>query len=240
MAELDSELTTEKKIIAQNLADLQGRIKLACSRSRHNQDSVELIVSTKYVEAHIIKVLYELGISCVGENRLQDTERKLKTLNDLDLHWHMFGHLQRNKVKKAIRIFDLIHSVENTRLAEEINKESLKLNKKTRILVEINVSGEESKYGLSPGDVIPFMYELSKMEGISVEGLMTMAPIVDDPEECRPVFRGLRGQSERIKEKNIYGIEMKYLSMGMTQDFEVAIEEGANMVRIGSAVFKGI
>jgi hypothetical protein len=240
MAELDSELTTEKKIIAQNLADLQRRIKLASSRSRHNQDSVELIISTKYVEAHIIKVLYELGISCVGENRLQDTERKLKTLNDLDLHWHMFGHLQRNKVKKAIRIFDLIHSVENTRLAEEINKESLKLNKKTRILVEINVSGEESKYGLTPGDVIPFMYELSKMEGISVEGLMTMAPIVDDPEECRPVFRGLRGQSERIKEKNIYGIEMKYLSMGMTQDFEVAIEEGANMVRIGSAVFKGI
>ncbi len=240
MAELDSELTTEKKIIAQNLADLQGRIKLACSRSRHNQGPIELVISTKYVEAHIIKVLYELGISCVGENRLQDTERKLKTLNDLDLHWHMFGHLQRNKVKKAIRIFDLIHSVENTRLAEEINKESLKLNKKTRILVEINVSGEESKYGLSPGDVIPFMYELSKMEGISVEGLMTMAPIVDDLEECRPVFRGLRGQSERIKEKNIYGIEMKYLSMGMTQDFEVAIEEGANMVRIGSAVFKGI
>ncbi len=240
MAELDSELTTEKKIIAQNLADLQGRIKLASSRSRHNQGPIELVISTKYVEAQIIKVLYELGISCVGENRLQDTERKSKTLNDLDLHWHMFGHLQRNKVKKAIRIFDLIHSVENTRLAEEINKESLKLNKKTRILVEINVSGEESKYGLSPDDVIPFMYELSKMEGISVEGLMTMAPIVDDPEECRPVFRGLRGQSERIKEKNIYGIEMKYLSMGMTQDFEVAIEEGANMVRIGSAVFKGI
>ncbi|MEE9259809.1 MAG: hypothetical protein V3U40_01675, partial [Candidatus Scalindua sediminis] len=144
MAELDSELTTEKKIIAQNLADLQGRIKLASSRSRHNQGPIELVISTKYVEAHIIKVLYELGISCVGENRLQDTERKLKTLNDLDLHWHMFGHLQRNKVKKAIRIFDLIHSVENTRLAEEINKESLKLNKKTRILVEINVSGEES------------------------------------------------------------------------------------------------
>lgn len=240
MAELDSELTTEKKNIAQNLADLQGRIKLASSRSRHNQGPIELVISTKYVEAHIIKVLYELGISCVGENRLQDTERKLKTLSDLDLHWHMFGHLQRNKVKKAIRIFDLIHSVENTRLAEEINKESLKLNKKTRILVEINVSGEESKYGLTPGDVIPFMHELSKMEGISVEGLMTMAPIVDDPEECRPVFRGLRGQSERIKEKNIYGIEMKYLSMGMTQDFEVAIEEGANMVRIGSAVFKGL
>jgi PLP dependent protein len=235
-----NKLETEKKIIAQNLTDLQRRIKSACSRSRHKQDSVELVISTKYVEAYIIKMLYELGITCVGENRLQDTERKLNTLSNLDLHWHMFGHLQRNKVKKAIRIFDLIHSVENVRLAEEINKESLKLNKKTRILVEVNVSGEESKYGLTPGDVIPFMYELSKMEGISVEGLMTMAPIVDDPEECRPIFRGLYEQSERINEKNIYGIKMKILSMGMTQDFEVAIEEGANLVRIGSAVFKGI
>ena len=240
MAELDSELTTEKKIIAQNLADLQGRIGLASSRSRHNQGPIELVISTKYVEAHIIKVLHELGISCVGENRLQDTERKLRTLSNLDLHWHMFGHLQRNKVKKAIRIFDLIHSVENVRLAEEINKESLKLNKKARILVEVNVSGEESKYGLSSGDVIPFMNELSKMEGISVEGLMTMAPIIDDAEICRPIFKGLRELSEKVKGEGINGIEMKYLSMGMTQDFEVAIEEGANMVRIGSAVFKGI
>ncbi|MFQ5964462.1 MAG: YggS family pyridoxal phosphate-dependent enzyme [Candidatus Scalinduaceae bacterium] len=240
MNELDSTLITEKKVIAQNLADLQRRIGLARLRSRHNHGPVELVISTKYVDAHIIKVLYELGISCVGENRLQDTERKLKTLSNLDLHWHMFGHLQRNKVKKAIRIFDLIHSVENIRLAEEINKESLKLNKKTRILVEVNVSGEESKYGLSSGDVIPFMYELSKMEGISIEGLMTMAPIVDDPEECRPIFRGLCELSEKVENEGVNGIEMKYLSMGMTQDFEVAIEEGANMVRVGSAVFKGI
>ncbi|MFQ5713055.1 MAG: YggS family pyridoxal phosphate-dependent enzyme [Candidatus Scalinduaceae bacterium] len=240
MAELDSKLTTEKKIIAQNLADLQKRIKLASSRSTHNQGPIELLISTKYVEAHIIKVLYELGISCIGENRLQDTERKLKTLSNLDLHWHMFGHLQRNKVKKAIRIFDLIHSVENIRLAEEINKESLKLNKKIRILVEVNVSGEESKYGLTPGDVIPFMYELSKMEGISVEGLMTMTPIVDDAEVCRPFFRGLRELSKKVENEGINGIKMKYLSMGMTQDFEVAIEEGANMVRVGSAVFKGM
>lgn len=240
MTELDSKLITAKQIIAKNLADVKRRIKSARSRSRHKQNSVELVISTKYVEADIIRLLYELGITCVGENRLQDTERKLITLSNMDLQWHMFGHVQRNKVKKAIRIFDLIHSVENVRLAEEINKESLKLSKKTRILVEVNISGEESKYGLAPDDVIPFMHELSKMEGISVEGLMTMAPIVDDPEECRPIFRGLWEQSERIKEENIYGIKMNILSMGMTQDFEVAIEEGANLVRIGSAVFKGI
>ncbi len=222
------------------MSDVQKRIKDALSRSKYNRDPVKLVISTKYVEADIIKVLYELGVSCIGENRLQDTERKLKVLNDLDLHWHMFGQLQRNKVKKAIRIFDLIHSVENIRLAEEISKESLISGKKTRILVEVNVSGEQSKYGLPSSDIIPFLHELSKMEGISVEGLMTMTPIVDDAEECRPIFRGLRELSEKVKDESIHGIEMKFLSMGMTQDFEVAIEEGANLVRVGSAVFKGI
>ena len=240
MSELSSELTTQKKILAQNLSELQDRINKALLRSRHNQDTVELVISTKYVDADIIRILSELDITSVGENRLQDTERKLKVLNDLNLSWHMFGHLQRNKVKKAIRIFELIHSVESIHLAEEINKESLKLNKKTRILVEVNVSGEETKYGLSSDDAIPFMQDLSKMKGISVEGLMTMAPIVNDAEICRPIFRGLRELSKKVEAEDINGINMKYLSMGMTQDFEVAIEEGSNMVRVGSAVFKGI
>ena len=228
------------KIIEKNLSDLQKRIKDALSRSEHNQGPVELVISTKYVEADIIRILHESGISCVGENRLQDTERKVSILNDLNLSWHMFGHLQRNKVKKAIRIFDLIHSVENISLAEEINKESIKTGKQTRVLVEINVSGEETKYGFSPDGAIPFLKEISKMEGIGVEGLMTMAPIVDDAEICRPIFKGLRELRERIDGEKIHGTNMKYLSMGMTQDFEVAIEEGANLVRVGSAVFKGI
>ncbi|ODS33432.1 MAG: hypothetical protein SCARUB_01404 [Candidatus Scalindua rubra] len=240
MSELDSKLKTDKEIIEQNLSNLQRRIKSACSRSRYNQDSVKLVISTKYVEAEVVRVLYELGFSCIGENHLQDTEKKLEKLNDLDLQWHMIGHLQRNKVKKAIRIFELIHSVESISLAMEINKESIKLGKKTSILIEVNVSGEETKYGLSPDDIIPFLYEISNMKGINVEGLMTMAPIVDDPEICRPFFKGLRELFERVKEENIHNVEMKFLSMGMTQDYEVAIEEGANLVRIGSAVFKGI
>lgn len=228
------------KIIERNLSELQERIKTACSRSRYGQESVELVISTKYVDADIIRILSELGISCIGENRLQDTERKIEKLNDLELKWHMFGHLQRNKVKKAVRIFDLIHSVESVTLAKEINKESEKLEKNTRILVEVNVSGEETKYGLSPDEAIPFLQEINNLERINVEGLMTMAPIVDDPEICRPMFKGLRELSEKIREENIQNVEMKYLSMGMTQDFEVAIEEGANLVRVGSAVFKGI
>ena len=232
--------TNNYKIIEKNLLELQERIESACSRSIYNLESVELIISTKYVDAGIIRILSELGISCIGENRLQDTERKKEELNDLDLRWHMFGHLQRNKVKKAVRIFDLIHSVESVTLAKEINKESEKLGKNTRILVEVNVSGEETKYGLSPEEIIPFLCEINNLESIKVEGLMTMMPIVDDPETCRPMFKELRELSERIRDENIQNVEMNILSMGMTQDFEVAIEEGANLVRIGSAVFEGI
>ncbi len=232
--------TNNYKIIEKNLTELQERIESACSRSIYNQESVELIISTKYVDAGIIRILSELGISCIGENRLQDTERKKEGLNDLDLRWHMFGHLQRNKVKKAVRIFDLIHSVESVTLAKEINKESEKLGKNTRVLVEVNVSGEETKYGLSPEETIPFLCEINNLESIKVEGLMTMMPIVDDPETCRPMFKELRELSERIRDENIQNVEMNILSMGMTQDFEVAIEEGANLVRIGSAVFEGI
>ena len=228
------------KIIEKNLAELQSRIDSACSRSIYKQKSVELVISTKYVEADIIRILSELGISCIGENRLQATESKKEELSDLGLKWHMFGHLQRNKVKKAVRLFDLIHSVESVTLAKEINKESEKLEKNTRILVEVNVSGEETKYGLSPEEAIPFLREINLLERIKVEGLMTMAPIVDDPEICRPMFKGLRELSERIRDENIQNIEMNILSMGMTQDFEVAIEEGANLVRVGSAVFKEI
>jgi len=238
--DLNSELKTVKKIIENNLSDLQDHINSACSRSIYKQESVELVISTKYVEAGIIRILSELGITCIGENRLQATESKREELNDLDLRWHMFGHLQRNKVKKAVRLFDLIHSVESVTLAKELNKESEKLGKSMRILVEVNVSGEESKYGLSPEEVIPFLCEINNLERIKVEGLMTMMPIVDDPETCRPMFRGMRELSERIRDENIQNVEMNILSMGMTQDFEVAIEEGANLVRVGSAVFKGI
>jgi len=162
----------------------------ACSRSIYNQESVELVISTKYVEAGIIRILSELGITCIGENRLQDTERKKEKLNDLDLKWHMFGHIQRNKAEKAVRLFDLIHSVESVTLAKEINKEAERLGKNTRILVEVNVSGEETKYGLSPEEAIPFLREINNLERIKVDGLMTMTPIVDDPEICRFLCAG--------------------------------------------------
>lgn len=230
----------KRRIIRQNLQLLYERINAACLKVGRHRESVKLVVSTKYVDASIMKILLENGINEFGENRVQDTEEKIPLLNELPIIWHMFGHLQRNKVKMALQLFELIHSVESLRLAAEINKESIKLGKRTRILVEINVSGEETKYGLSPDQAIPFIKELNMMEGLQVEGLMTMAPIVEDQEICRPIFRDLKRLRDKIEDLNLDNINMKYLSMGMTLDFEVAIEEGSNLIRIGTAIFKGL
>jgi hypothetical protein len=240
VSEQKSEIAKQKETIAQNLSDLQARIKAACQRSSRSEDSIKLTVAVKTVDASIVRLLYELGVSEIGENKVQDAEKKQNALSDLNIHWHMFGHLQRNKVKKALSIFELIHSVETDRLAEEISKESIKQGKRTDILVEANVSGEDTKYGLSEAETIPFIKQISPLEGIRILGLMTMAPIVDDPELCRPVFRGLKRLSDKVVAEGIKNVEMKYLSMGMTQDFEVAIEEGANLLRIGTALFKNI
>ncbi|MBI4008541.1 MAG: YggS family pyridoxal phosphate-dependent enzyme [Planctomycetes bacterium] len=227
-------------MIAQNLFALQARIKDACLRSTRTENTIKLVVAVKTVDASTVRALYELGISEIGENKVQDAEDKEKALSDLNIHWHMFGHLQRNKVKRALSLFELIHSVESVRLAEEISKESIKQGKRTDILVEANISGESTKFGIKEAEAIPFIKQISHLEGIRILGLMTMAPIVDDPELCRSVFRGLKELSDKITAEGIKNVEMKYLSMGMTQDFEVAIEEGANLIRVGTAIFKGI
>lgn len=230
----------KRKIIKQNLDILHGRIKAACLRVGREPESVKLVASTKYVDTDVTRILLENGLTEFGENRLQDTEDKLVVMGDDNITWHMFGHLQRNKVKKALKLFKLIHSVESLRLATEINKEAIKLEKPARILIEFNVSGEDAKYGLPASEALPFLKELSVMEGLKVEGLMTMAPMIDDLEVCRPVFKGLKELSDKINDANIENIEMKYLSMGMTLDFEAAIEEGSNLIRVGTAIYKGI
>ncbi|MBU1035582.1 YggS family pyridoxal phosphate-dependent enzyme, partial [bacterium] len=153
------------------------------------------------------------------------------------IEWHLVGHLQTNKVKYAIEIFDLIHSVDSIKLAKEIDRRSLQFGMITNVLVEVNVSGEETKYGIKSEEVEPFLKEISEFSRIKVRGLMTITPIAEDKEEVRPYFRKLRELSKEIKSKNIKNVKMDYLSMGMTDDFEVAIEEGANMVRIGRGIF---
>lgn len=235
-----------REILGRNLQEIRTRIEAACERSGREPESIKLVLSTKYVDASVIRLLYELGVTDIGENRVQDTQQKQESLSDLSIKWHMFGHLQRNKVKKALKIFGLIHSVENLPLAEEIDRVSVDMDmgKRTDILVEVNVSGEPQKYGLRPEDTVSFLEKISTMRGIKVLGLMTMTPFMDidnvDAELCRSIFRGLRRLSEDIEKREIEGVRMQYLSMGMTQDFEIAVEEGSNLLRIGSAVFGGI
>lgn len=233
-----------RETLNRNLAEIQSRIEAACSRSGRDPKAIKLVLSTKYVDASVIRLLHQLGVSDVGENRIQDTQRKQELLSDLPIRWHMFGHLQRNKVKKALKLFELIHSVDSVALAEEISETSLGMGNRMKVLVEVNVSGEPQKYGLKPEETIPFLKKISPMQGLHVLGLMTMTPLMDidnvDTELCRGIFRGLRQLSEDVDKSGIENVRMDYLSMGMTQDFEIAVEEGANLLRIGSAVFRGI
>ncbi|HHT9120643.1 MAG TPA: YggS family pyridoxal phosphate-dependent enzyme [Candidatus Hypogeohydataceae bacterium YC41] len=245
---MEPSLKTEldiKETLRRNLEELNSRIMAACVRSGRSPNDIKIVVSTKYVDHDIIRQLFELGIREVGENRVQEAQRKYEALKDpsgvaLPLSWHMFGHLQRNKVKKALQLFELIHAVDSLRLTQEINETALAMGKKAKVLVEVNVSQEPQKYGLKEEEVVPLLKELSPMKGFQVLGLMCMTPISQDPEPSRPIFRHFREISEEVRQKGIENIEMKYLSMGMTQDFEVAVEEGSNLLRIGSILFRDV
>ncbi len=234
-----------KEALRRNLGELNSRIAAACARSGRKPDEIKLVVSTKYVDHDIIRQLFELGVREVGENRVQEAQRKYEALKDpsgvaLPLSWHMFGHLQRNKVKKALQLFELLHSLDSLRLAQEINDTALAMRKRAKVLVEVNVSQEPQKYGLKEEEVLPFLKELSPMKGLQILGLMCMTPLTGESEPSRPIYRRLREISKDIKKRGVENIEMKYLSMGMTQDFEVAVEEGSNLLRIGSILFKDV
>ena len=191
---------------------------------------------TKTATMGQIEEAINAGVKIIGENRVQDAKEKYQNLT-AGIEWHLIGHLQTNKVKYAVEIFNCIHSVDSIKLAQEIDKRSKQFGKIMDVLVEVNVSGEESKYGIKLEEVKPFIKNISEFLRIKVRGLMTIAPIVKDKEEVRPYFRKLRELSKEIKSKNIENVKMDYLSMGMTEDFEIAIEEGANMVRIGRGIF---
>ena len=179
---------------------------------------------------------YGLGVRVFGENKVQELADKYEAMPK-DIRWHMIGHLQRNKVKYIIDKVDLIHSVDSIRLAETIEKEAAKHNITVNILIEVNVAGEESKFGLAPEDVPEFVLEVAKFRHIRVMGLMTIAPFVEDSEENRRIFQLLRKLSVDIEAKNVDNITMRILSMGMTNDYTVAVEEGATMVRVGTGIF---
>ena len=222
--------------IKNNLEIINEKIKKAALKANRNPEEIKLVAVTKTATIEQIKEAINAGVKIIGENKVQEAKEKYQILT-ADTEWHLVGHLQTNKVKYAIEIFDCIQTVDSIKLAKEIDKRSLQFGKTTNVLVEVNVSGEETKYGIKPEEVEPFLKEISEFYRIRVRGLMTIAPIEEDKEKVRPYFRKLRELSKEIKSKNIKNVKMDYLSMGMTDDFEVAIEEGANMVRIGRGIF---
>jgi hypothetical protein len=222
--------------IEENLKEIESRIRKAAEKSSREKDEIKLVAVTKTVEPERIKEAIRLGVKIIGENRIQEAEEKFKEIIE-KVEKHLVGHLQTNKVKKAVELFDLIQSVDSVHIAEEISKRSQEKGKMMEVLVEVNTSGEKTKFGVEPEQTIPLVESISKLEGMKIIGLMTIGLFSDDPEATRPCFKRLKVLFDEIKSAKIPNVEMNYLSMGMTSDFEVAVEEGSNMVRIGTGIF---
>ena len=223
-------------MLKENLANVEKNIEQACKNAGRSRDEVTLIAVSKTKPVEMLQEIYDENIRDFGENKVQELCSKMEQLPS-DIRWHMFGHLQRNKVKYIVGKVELIHSVDTYRLAEEINIQAKKQNVIVPILVEVNIAHEESKFGISAEDAILLVEEISKLENIRIKGLMTIAPYVENPEDNRLYFRKMKQLSVDITNKNIDNVFMEILSMGMTGDYMVAIEEGATMVRVGTGIF---
>lgn len=223
-------------MLKENLYQVQENMKEACRRSGRAESDVTLIAVSKTKPLPMLEEVYSLGIRDFGENKVQELVDKAEQLPD-DIRWHMIGHLQRNKVKYIVDKVYMIHSVDSLRLAEEISKEAVKRGIIVNILIEVNVAGEESKFGVTPEDTPGLVQEISHLPGILVRGLMTIAPFVENAEDNRIFFSALKKLYVDITNKNIDNVRMDYISMGMTGDYEVAIEEGATFIRVGTGIF---
>ena len=224
-------------MIKENLENVERRICEACERSGRKREDVTLVAVSKTYDSSCVLEAYDAGAREFGENRVQELTQKQDELKDLDIRWHLIGHLQKNKVKYIIGRTALIHSVDSFELAEMISRKSEAEGIVTDILVEINIGDESSKFGVKPEEALKTVEEMSVLKGIHIRGLMAVAPITDDPENNRKYFRRMRDLAVDIGSKNIDNVTMYELSMGMTGDFETAIEEGATIVRIGTAIF---
>lgn len=223
-------------MLKENLASVERKIAEACERAGRSRDEVTLIAVSKTKPVEMLEEVYRAGARNFGENKPQEIRDKFPQLPD-DIRWHMIGHLQRNKIKYIIDKVCMIHSVDSVRLAQAIDEAAAKAGIVMPVLVEVNVAGEESKDGIRPEDAEQFVREISVFSHIRVEGLMTIAPFTENPEENRPYFRKLNKLCVDIQQKNIDNVSMCKLSMGMTGDYEIAIEEGATMVRVGTGIF---
>lgn len=223
-------------MVVENLAEVEKKICAACERAGRRRDEVTLIAVSKTKPISMIEELLPGGTRDFGENKVQELCEKYEQLPK-DIRWHLIGHLQRNKVKYAVDKACLIHSVDSLRLAQAISEEGVKRQITVPILIEVNVAGEESKFGVSPQETESLVQNIAKLPAVSIQGLMTIAPFVAEPEENRTYFTNLKKLCVDIKNKNIDNVSMSVLSMGMTGDYEVAIEEGATMIRVGTGIF---
>jgi len=213
------------------------RIKQAAVSSGRNPETVRLVAVSKTIPSETVKKAIDAGADILGENYIQEARNKFNDLSSYPVSWHFIGHLQTNKAKYAVRIFDLIHSVDSFKLAIELDKQGNKIDKIQNILIQVNVADESSKSGISVQDTLNLVKEISVLNNLAIKGLMTMPPFFNAPEKVRPFFKNLRNLRDQISKEAIPKVAMDELSMGMTGDFEVAIEEGATLVRIGTAIF---
>ena len=229
------------EVIAHNLREVRARVNEAAHRVNRNPEEITLLVVTKEIAVEALSLLPSLGITEIGENRVQEAISKAVAAPP-NLNWHLVGHLQTNKVKKAVSLFRYIHSIDRLELARKIEEEAGLINKEIRGFIQVNVSGEVTKFGIAPEELFDFYHEVSNLKHLKVIGLMTMAPFSNEADSSRPYFRKLANLltelQRRFPAETARGL--RHLSMGMTQDFEVAIEEGATYLRIGTAIFKNI
>ncbi len=223
--------------ISRRLERIRHKIAEAAIRSGRNPDAVKIVGVTKTVSPDRISEAVTAGLRILGENYIQESLAKIDALSSRDISWHFIGRLQSNKAKFAIRHFDLIHSVHSEKLATEINRQAAKNSRIQPVLIQVNTGQEATKSGVSPGDAVDLITRISGLENISVRGLMTMPPFFDAPENVRPFFRNTADLKKKIEDAGIDNVSMTELSMGMTGDYEAAVEEGATLVRIGTAIF---
>lgn len=223
-------------MLKDNLKEVEENVLNACMRAGRKRKEVTLIAVSKTKPVEMLQEIYDEGVRDFGENKVQELCMKEQSLPN-DIRWHMIGHLQRNKVKQVIDKACLIHSVDSYRLAEEISIQAKKKNITVPVLIEVNIAEEESKFGIHKEDTVQLVQEIAELENVRVEGLMTIAPYVEDPEDNRFFFRSIKQLAVDIASKNIDNVSMNVLSMGMTGDYTVAIEEGATLVRVGTGIF---
>ena len=224
-------------MIADNLASVMHNINEVALKAGRSPDSIRLISVSKQVSSEKIVEAYQAGSKCFGENKVQEAVSKIDEVNTQDISWHFIGHLQKNKIKYLDSRFELIHSIDSLSLAEKISTYCEGQNQRQAVLLQVNVSGEEAKFGMTPAELKDQLSSFGQLKGIQVQGLMTIPPQNPEAENSRQYFSELRVLRDKFQAMNIEGVELKELSMGMTNDYLIAVEEGATLVRVGTAIF---